>query len=514
MRNRSRAIQRIRRQLRAGLSGPQAIALFPAAVLGAFWFGGETWLLAVSLGVPVLYALAGGFSQARAYNPADAAPQLPDLLRYTLALARRKALRSGCFLLALDDFDDLIQQHGLGVAQRICDRLVQRLGSVLRAEDYVLRRQNGEFAVVLDPVHKFDLENAIQLAKRLQEAIAEPLPVDASSIYMTASIGFVLDRQIPGGDADTLIDAAEATLNVALASGPSAIRAYSGDMKTIHISHSDLARDAEAGLASGQFQPWFQPQVSTTTGQVTGVEALARWAHPRRGTIPPSEFLPLLKQNGLMERLGKVMLTRSLLALRKWDEAGVVVPRVGVNFSPEELRDPKLAEQIEGQLKRQKLIPQRLGVEVLETMVSTPPDDVIARNINALSEMGCVIDLDDFGTGHASLLSLRRFAVRRIKIDRAFAMKVDSDPEQQRIVVAILALADHLGLETLAEGVETAAEHAMLAQLGCDHVQGYGIARPMPFEQALDWIRANEAKHEYAMPIGYETGRASAKRRR
>jgi EAL domain-containing protein (putative c-di-GMP-specific phosphodiesterase class I) len=145
-------------------------------------------------------------------------------------------------------------------------------------------------------------------------------------------------------------------------------------------------------------------------------------------------------------------------------------------------------------------------VEVLETVVSAAPDDMIARNINALSRMGCNIDLDDFGTGHASIASLRRFAVKRIKIDRSFVMKVDTDREQQRMVVAILALAEHLNLDTLAEGVETAGEHAILAQLGCRHVQGFGIARPMPFDQTLDWIRANDAKRQNTPRIERRTG--------
>ena len=151
-------------------------------------------------------------------------------------------------------------------------------------------------------------------------------------------------------------------------------------------------------------------------------------------------------------------------------------------------------EKIKWELDRFDLTPDRLAVEVLETVVALAPDDMITRNINALGALGCQIDLDDFGTGHASISSIRRFSVSRIKIDRSFVMKADRDPEQQRMIAAILTMAERLEVETLAEGVETVGEHAVLAQLGCDHVQGYGIARPMPFEQTLDWIVGHSAK--------------------
>jgi EAL domain-containing protein (putative c-di-GMP-specific phosphodiesterase class I) len=133
-------------------------------------------------------------------------------------------------------------------------------------------------------------------------------------------------------------------------------------------------------------------------------------------------------------------------------------------------------------------------VEILETVVAETDNDVIVSNIAQLARMGCGVDLDDFGTGHASITNIRRFAVRRIKIDRSFVTHVDEDRDQQRFVSAVLSLAERLGIETLAEGVETAGEHAMLAQLGCGHVQGYGIARPMPFDETVDWMKQHRAK--------------------
>jgi EAL domain-containing protein (putative c-di-GMP-specific phosphodiesterase class I) len=183
-----------------------------------------------------------------------------------------------------------------------------------------------------------------------------------------------------------------------------------------------------------------------------------------------------------------------------WDKAGLHVPNVGVNFSSAELRNPRLAEKLKWELDRFDLTPDRLCVEILETVIAETDNDVIVHNISALAKLGCGIDLDDFGTGHASITNIRRFAVRRIKIDRSFVTKVDEDREQQKLVSGILSLAERMGLETLAEGVETKGEHAMLAQLGCGHVQGFLFGRPMPFDATQSWILEQHA-HRSALPM-------------
>jgi len=233
---------------------------------------------------------------------------------------------------------------------------------------------------------------------------------------------------------------------------------------------------------------------------------LARWHHPDRGVIAPGLFLPAIAQVGLLERLGEVMLFQALMALQTWDEAGYDVPSIGVNFSQDELGNPKLVDKIKWELDRFEIDPKRLSVEILETVVTQSDDDIVTRNIAALANLGCGIDLDDFGTGHASISSIRRFAVSRIKIDRSFVMQVDRDEGQQKMVSAILSMADRLGLETLAEGVETLGEHAMLAQLGCDHIQGFGLARPMPFEKTGGWIEDHIKKVGPQVQIGLRRG--------
>ena len=301
--------------------------------------------------------------------------------------------------------------------------------------------------------------------------------------------------------------AAPAALAEAHRHGPSLTRGFGRDTKpALSTCNPALMQAARAALENGQIQPWYQPQISTDTGQISGFEALARWVHPEQGLISPAEFLPIIEQAGAMERLDELMLYNALSALRVWDAAGIHVPQIGVNFSPQELRNPNLVTKIEWELDRFDLPASRLSVEILETVVALSPDDIVVRNIAALAKRGCQIDLDDFGTGHASISSIRRFAVQRLKIDRSFVSKVDRDPEQQRMVAAILTMAEQLGLATLAEGVETAGEHAILAQLGCGHVQGFSIGRPLPLDQTIDWMHRHLARLQAPPTIGRHFG--------
>ena len=490
--------------MRLLLQGPHLLAFLPAMVLGAFWLGGEGWLLATALGLPALFALCGLTNSITA-SPRQNVQTLAEVVESTQLTAEQRGHRFGLFLLQVDDFDKLEGHHGLAVRNQLASDIVARLSSVLRPGDTIMRCGSGQYAVVLAPIPKIDLELAIQLARRMQSAIAAPHPVDGSTLYLTASAGFVLDRQLSPPIPATLIQAAEAALALARLNAPDGLRAYSPEQPTNSHRKTPSLSDLQDALESGAIRPWFQPQVSTETGELTGVEALARWQNGSQ-TIPPGDFLPAMEQSGLLEQLGDVMLTRSLMALSHWDRVGLTVPQVGVNFSSSELRNPDLVDKIRWALDRFDLQPARLSVEILESVIASSPDDMVVRNIRKLSELGCSVDLDDFGTGHASITSLRRFSVNRIKIDRSFVTKLDRDPEQHKLVSAILSLTEQMGLDSLAEGVENAAEYSALSQLGCQHVQGFGIARPMPADQIETWFRERESNRTPSPQIERRTG--------
>ena len=510
----TRPFEKYRGRFLSIVTGPPILAFLPAVTLAAYWMAGETALIIVALGLPVLYAMTGvvGSWPGRGTPTRDGVTGLPlrdgfeTIVDQICEETEATGLRSVCYMIEIDDFRQVLERHGQGAGDLVMARTGERLVATLRSGDTVARLGDSRFAICLAPVRQLDLELCIQLAGRLQAAVEEPIPVDGTALYITACVGFCPRSRAPSGDGQDWQAAATAALTEAQGVGPSTIRAYSADMHRRNQTRSDLREEAAAALENGQIQPWFQPQISTDTGKITGFEALARWLHPLHGTIAPNTFLPILEETGLLERLGEVMLFNALTALKAWDAAGCDIPRVGINASQSELRNPRLVDKIRWELDRFDLTPERLSIEILETVVSDTPDDLVSRNIAGLSSIGCRIDLDDFGTGNASISSLRRFQVSCIKIDRSFVAKADRDPQQQQMIAAILTMAERLRLETLAEGVETVGEHALLAQLGCDHVQGYGIARPMPFDQTLDWIAAHAAKLQDTPQIGRQTG--------
>ena len=478
-------------------SGPPAFAFLPAFCLATFWFGGEGALVVLTALLPVLFLIGGGLHGHFASGAAVGLQQRPafeELAQQTLETAKSKAQTSAAFYVQIEDFDQIIERYGQAAADTIAAQTGERLQSALRRNDRVGQMGEARFAVCTAPVAHLDLESCIQLAGRMQSAAEEPLSIDGVTVYIAVSVGFCQLARAPGGSSADWLQAAATALREARRHGPSAIRAFTEQMRISAQARVDLCDDVSKALEDGYIQPWFQPQISTDTGQISGFEALARWNHPDRGLISPAEFLPAVAQAGQLERLAEVMIYHAFAALKAWDSAALNIPQIGVNFAGPELSNPKLIDKLKWEFDRFDLTPNRLAVEVLETVVASADDDVITCNINALGDLGCRIDLDDFGTGHASIASIRRFSVSRIKIDRSFVMKADRDPEQQRMISAILTMAERLQLETLAEGVETVGEHVLLAQLGCDHVQGYGIGRPMPFEQTMDWISRHAHK--------------------
>ncbi len=493
-------VSSFRYSLASVLTGPQALAFLPALVLGGFWLGGEQVLLATALIVPL------GFAWVRHGTPPAPARQHPGyfekVVEDALEVARRCLRRTGCVIVAVDDYEILRDRHGQAAAERVGTCVSDRLSGVLREHDRVIALGNGRFGIVLGPVRHLDSEVGLKLASRLQAAAEEPISIDAATVYVSASVGFCLDSHLQGATGRDLSDAAGIALLEARRHAPSAIRAYSPALRGLRTTPETSGTELLNAIAQGQIQAWFQPQISTDTGGISGFEALARWQHPDRGLIPPEEFLPQLQSMGKTDMLGARILRDALAALRAWDAAGFDIPHVGVNFSAGELRDPNLVDRLTWELDRFEIAAARLRVEILETVVAYSPEDTIVRNIRRLAELGCRVDLDDFGTGHASISSIRRFAVHRLKIDRSFVRRLDCDLEQQRMVNAIQLMAEQLDLETIAEGVETAGEHAMLAQLGVGHVQGFGIGRPMPADLTASWITDHLARVQRPPAIG------------
>lgn len=481
---------------------PLALALAPAITVAANWMGGEQLMLLVALSVPVAMLVISHFTAIRNLGglTTDGITGLPlrngalQWLANALNHAETEHRKVAILCLSVDDLDELEARLGPKMRDVVMAGTVQRLRPLVRHGDIIFSLSNNQLGVAIGAHPGATTDLLLELSRRFQTAFEDPFEFEGMRAYVSISIGFAISDLVERPTPDILINAAERALEMAEANGPGSVRAYSRDMASISRKDKDLLKTATDALDSGQFEAWFQPQISTDTGDVTGFETLARWHHPERGIVPPAKFLPLLEKLGLSERLAEVMLSQALDALCAWDRAGMTVPSVAVNFSTDELRNPKLAEKVEWELERHGMPPERLGVEVLETVIAETHEDIVARNLRKLAKLGCRIDLDDFGTGKSSIVNIRRFAVKRIKIDRSMVTNVDRDRDQQALVSAILLMSDQLDLETLAEGVENQNEHAILSQMGCQHIQGFSIAKPMPVHETLAWLKAYEGR--------------------
>ena len=379
-----------------------------------------------------------------------------------------------------------------GIANRSeLEIAAEAIRTVLRPEDAIAWDPEGTLTVALSSRSDSAVETLIQIALRIQKRLREPCASKEGTLSYSTAIGICSPgpRETGHGSSDTFAEA-KAALALAMAKGPFAIEVAERESAESAALGVQIAQDLDKALGDGQIHAFFQPQVCTDTGKLTGLEALARWCHPVHGFLSPAQFLPTIAAAGAERALTDTIIADAVRALKMWDDIGLNVPSVSVNVTYADLNDPDLPTRCFGPIAASGLTAERLGIEVLETVLSLDANDHVSRNLSRLSAMGCQIDLDDFGTGQASIASIRRFSINRLKIDRSFVRGVDHDPEQQSMVAAIVTMADQLKIEVLAEGIETAAEHAEVARLGCRSVQGFGIGRPMPLEAIEDWYSA------------------------
>ena len=490
----------------------EILVLFPLLSIGAASWLDKTIAELTGIVLPALLILDLIVQKLTPRPMMDVAPAdtpsgtvTPTMLDHVLAQAANSngRMTTSCLFVRIDGHDNLAQRWGASERDEIVRRTGERLRNALRQNDVLAAIDSGTFGLVLQlvPVERPDNVNA--LAERISASLKEPIHIAGGTALVTVSIGIATPGELPFSD---LLAGAEAALGEAQKLRPGTIRHFSRDLKDRLSRDAELARSVDQALTTGEIRAWFQPQVCTDTAQIIGFEALARWHHPTYGTLSPGQFLDAVGNAGRLPRLGEVMLQNALVALSNWDSKGLKIPSVSVNFSSEELRDPDLADKVKWEVDRHEIDPERVCVEILESVAALSQDDVILRNIDQFAAHGFQLDLDDFGTGQASIQNIRRFRVNRIKIDRSFVTSIHTDPQQQATVSAILALAQHLKVHTLAEGVETSGEYSILAQLGCGAVQGYGVARPMPFEETFGWIDGHRMRAASAPVIGRKTG--------
>lgn len=468
------------RVMRAALRHPLAMVALPIAMLLVSRLGGEPGLIVAAILVPVAVGAIHFRREGEWHEGLGALPGAHAFEAYLDKMLRPEPrARTGCLLIRPDRAAALAGDR----YDRLLRLLAAQLRPALRDDDVIARIDRDTLAVALSPGARLTLESIIQTALRLQRRLDMPVDPGAGLVRVETRIGLALSAA--NDTATTLAERARAALDAA---GPGAIRCASGNAPSCDELAVDLARDLPGTFAENRIEAFFQPQFCTETGALSGVEALARWHHPHHGLLGPGQFLKTIAAADMTGALTDAMVSHALSALCDWNRIGLVVPRVSVNFSLDDLSDPTLVERIAWMLDAAEIAPERLGIEVLESVVSLEGDEAVSETLWRLRELGCLIDLDDFGTGNTSIANIRRFAVQRLKIDRSFVRRIDRDADQRGMVAAILTMAEQLKIDTLAEGVETPEEHAILSQLGCRHVQGFGIGRPMPRDRLPSWL--------------------------
>jgi len=495
------------------LRRPALLLPVPLLTLAILWAGHHVWVV---LGVVAAQMgwLALGLRQpspATINAARQGYPRVVDIETVEQMLPTDEAedgsgLRGAALVLRLDDADSVRSKHGTRYAEALMHELGHRLCQSLREQDAYCRMGPAGYGIALFPQRNLELNAVLAVAHRIQSHLGQSFVFESVTVWPSISVGFCLSPRAAKLNGIGMLDAAAQAAERALRAGPGGLYSYSAVDLPSRLS-SDHQKRLRKALETGEICAHFQPQLCTRTWQVSGLEALARWEHPEEGLIPPSRFLPWIEAAGLSAKLAERMLRDSLAMLMRLDALGLTVPTVAINLSGPELRNPQLADEIAWELDRHDLLAGRLVVEILETVVADSDDDIMVRNIARLAGMGCGIDLDDFGTGHAAIANIRRFAVGRLKIDRSFITHLHEDPERQRMVSAILSMAEQLELDAVAEGVESDAELALVAQLGCGHAQGFAIARPMPGADLPQWLRmkasaAERVRRQATEPIG------------
>lgn len=399
-----------------------------------------------------------------------------DRMSKLLATARRGDQGVALLLIDLDRFKQVNDSLGHQVGDQLLIEVARRLNACVRSGDTVARLGGDEFVVLLAGI--VDPRDIVPVAEKIRSALARPVTAGTHVLHTSPSIGISV---FPGDakDLDGLLQAADIAMYQVKAAGRNAWMFFEARMNDEVRARHRLERDMRLALERKEFQLHYQPQFEVGGGRVIGWEALLRWQHPEYGWIEPGDFIPVAEEIGLILPLGEWVLESACHEAVRWTHQRQGNERVAVNVSPRQLEQAALVDIVSRILSETGLAPHRLELELTESalMTNTPR---VQQTLRGLKELGVYLTLDDFGTGYSSLTHLSSFAVDRLKIDRSFLLEMKGKPNNGTIVLAVLALAKALGLEVVAEGVETCEQLAFLMDGGCEKAQGFLYSRPIP----------------------------------
>lgn len=414
---------------------------------------------------------------------------LTDVIEERLKVLRSDGPSFSILQLDLDHFKDINDTLGHAAGDAMLRHVANILRSAVRPEDFVARVGGDEFVIVT--YGETNAENLSRLAKRLITQVSRPLVYQAHTCAVATSIGVypVLKEEIIDDmTGDHILNNADFALYRAKATGRGRYLFFEEGLRSEVEAAKFLAVDFERGVGESEIVCYYQPQYDVTAGKVLSVEALVRWKHPLLGIMNPHEFLPLADKLALTAEVDEKILKIALKDLADWDESGLGIETVSVNISAGRLEDPGLLDS----LREMQIPPDRLTFEILETAFVDELSDVVRWNLDGMRELGIEIELDDFGTGKASVLGVIEMAPHRIKVARELIASLGNGEQGISFVRAIAAIGHSLDVGMVAEGVEEAEHCRIAAELGFQRLQGYHISRPLPRDALELWIAQNE----------------------
>jgi diguanylate cyclase (GGDEF)-like protein/PAS domain S-box-containing protein len=429
----------------------------------------------------------------------DALTGLPNrqLFREQLSLAIARAKRSGHMLalmfLDLDRFKEINDTLGHATGDLLLQAIARLLRRSLRDADSIARLGGDEFTIILEDIT--DVDQVIAVAEKVKAAFSDAIVIEGRDLFVTASIGISMD--VGGSDIDTLVQTADIAMYRAKEEGRNTYEFYAVEMNAGRAGRLEMEILLRHALERHEFVLHYQPIAAVDDGRITGVEALIRWISPELGLVSPGQFIPLAEETGLIVPIGEWVLMTACAQAKAWLNHGFKPFMVSVNLSPRQFRQKNLVEMVTGVLEKSGLDANFLNLEITEGVIMHRPDQAVGV-LERLHQLGVQLSIDDFGTGYSSLSYLKRFPVQKLKIDRSFVHDITTDDDDASIVTAIVAMAKGLGLEVVAEGVETPEQLTFLARLRCNEYQGFLFGRPIP---ARDFTQLLEASARRAAPI-------------
>ncbi|MDT4897628.1 MAG: hypothetical protein QOH25_2705 [Acidobacteriota bacterium] len=423
----------------------------------------------------------------------DALTSLPNrallIDHLKLALARSERNEKTMFAviyLDLDRFKVINDSLGHMIGDQLLVGIARRLENILRPGDTIARLGGDEFTILLEDIQ--DRNYVLQIAERIQNEISAPFSLSGREVFTTVSIGIAISSKEYKQTEDVLRDA-DTAMYRAKALGKARYEVFDQGMHDQATKLLQVETDLRRALEREEFFVFYQPIMSLETGELRGFEALVRWRHPQRGFISPVEFIPVAEETGMIIQLGEYVLRESCRQMQKWQ---VILPSdpplfISVNLSVKQFSQPDLVEKVAAILTETRLDAKHLKLEITESAVMENVEDA-TELLTRLRALGLRISMDDFGTGYSSLSHLRRFPIDTLKIDRSFVTQMAEDDENAEIVRTIIGLAQNLGMDVVAEGVETPEQIETLKALGCEYGQGYFFSKPLDFQRAEQYI--------------------------